>query len=246
MKKTTLFKYSRTIHKWAGLVLGIQLLLWITGGLVMSAIPGDKVHGDHLVNREHSKDLPRSAYQYPIESLLKSITGDIKSINYTSLLNQPVYKVRTESGQQWFNAVTGLGVAKLNEAQIRELAQGYYIGGGALVSLNFLEELPQEMGRRKNLWQANFDDMVDTTLYLSPDTGSLIRVRSDIWRFYDFFWMLHIMDYSERSDSHNWMLIIFSAFGTLFSLTGVVLFFQVFKKRDFMWKKRSALRPLKE
>ncbi|MCJ8272442.1 MAG: PepSY domain-containing protein [Psychrosphaera sp.] len=234
------------IHKWAGLVLGIQLVLWLTGGFVMSVIPGDKVHGDHLVNREHSKDLPRSAYQYPIESLLEKVSGNIKSISYSSLLQQPVYKVRTGKGQQWFNAVTGDAVAKLSEAQIRELAQGYYVGDGALASLNFLEQLPQEMGRRKNLWQATFDDMVDTTLYLSPDTGSLVRVRSDIWRVYDFFWMLHIMDYTERSDSHNWMLIIFAAFGTLFSLTGVILFFQVFKKRDFVWKKRRALRPLQD
>jgi uncharacterized iron-regulated membrane protein len=245
--KTKLFKYSRLIHKWAGLILGIQLLLWISGGVVMSVLPGDKVHGNHLVNREHKGALPQSAYQYPVDALVRAIDGPIESIRYTRLLNQPVYRVNTDQGEQLFNAVNGRVVEKLSEQQISALAQSYYIGEGQLSSQLLLNNLPQEIrGRASPMWQIQFNDWIDTTLYLSPKTGALVRVRSDIWRVYDFFWMLHIMDYSEREDSHNWMLIFFSLFGFVFAVTGVILFFQVFKKRDFKWKKSPVLQQLKD
>jgi uncharacterized iron-regulated membrane protein len=34
------------LHKWAALVVGIQMLLWVAGGLVMSLSDIDEVHGD--------------------------------------------------------------------------------------------------------------------------------------------------------------------------------------------------------
>jgi hypothetical protein len=34
------------LHKWAALVVGIQMLLWVAGGLAMSLFELDEVHGD--------------------------------------------------------------------------------------------------------------------------------------------------------------------------------------------------------
>jgi hypothetical protein len=44
----------------------------------------------------------------------------------------------------------------------------------------------------------DFDDWLQTTLYLHPDTGALVTRRHRLWRWYDFQWMLHIMDYGDR------------------------------------------------
>ena len=46
-----LFKYARKGHKWLGYLLAIQLLLWLSGGLVMSSLPLEKVHGKHLAKQ---------------------------------------------------------------------------------------------------------------------------------------------------------------------------------------------------
>ena len=44
-----MLKTSIQIHKWVGLVVAIQVLFWVVGGLVMTAIPIERVHGDEHV-----------------------------------------------------------------------------------------------------------------------------------------------------------------------------------------------------
>jgi exosortase/archaeosortase len=59
----------------------------------------------------------------------------------------------------------------------------------------------------------------------------VITVRSDIWRVFDFFWMLHIMDYDEREDFNNPLLISFAASSVFFSFTGFILLLQNIRLR---------------
>jgi uncharacterized iron-regulated membrane protein len=42
-------KYWRQVHKWLGFIVAIQVLLWISGGVVMSVLPIEKVRGKHLI-----------------------------------------------------------------------------------------------------------------------------------------------------------------------------------------------------
>jgi hypothetical protein len=47
--------WVRRAHKWIGLVIGVQALLWMLSGLYMTAISIDVIHGDHLA---HVADAP--------------------------------------------------------------------------------------------------------------------------------------------------------------------------------------------
>ena len=40
---------SRTLHKWLGLFLGLQLVLWMLSGFYMVVVDLDFIHGDPLV-----------------------------------------------------------------------------------------------------------------------------------------------------------------------------------------------------
>ena len=211
VKKSSLFKFCRKLHKWAGLLLALQVFAWIAGGVVMTAIPRDWVLGYPLVNEQKSEALQQAEYRFPLDKLATSLPAEVQvqSIEFTQLLKQAAYKVKTSKGDWWFNGVDGKQISAISEVQARELLATLYAGNGQLVELNKLVEGPLEIQRRKDLWQAHYNDWMNTTLYLSAFDGQLIRVRSDIWRFYDFFWMLHIMDYDERSDSHNPLVISF-------------------------------------
>lgn len=46
----TTLKWTLRIHKWIALIVGIQIMLWIAGGLVMSAIPIETVRGEHKIS----------------------------------------------------------------------------------------------------------------------------------------------------------------------------------------------------
>ncbi|WP_045318782.1 MULTISPECIES: hypothetical protein [Brevundimonas] len=40
-------RLSTQLHKWIALVVGLQVLFWVGGGLVMTAIPIETVRGEH-------------------------------------------------------------------------------------------------------------------------------------------------------------------------------------------------------
>jgi hypothetical protein len=44
-----MLKLSLQIHKWIALVVGIQVLGWVVGGLIMTSIPIGVVHGDQHI-----------------------------------------------------------------------------------------------------------------------------------------------------------------------------------------------------
>ncbi len=210
----------------------------------MSVIPSDMVHGEHLAKPLVQKQ-PLLAATYSVDLLIAKQQANIDRIEFTDQLGIPVVKLITDEGVKWFNGQTGEPLAALNEAQIADLAREMYQGNGAIAAITLLQQLPQEMGSAKvPMWQVVFDDNVATTLYITTQEGRLFKVRSDIWRFYDFFWMLHIMDYDERSDSHNPLLVAFSIFALLFAVSGLILLFQVFKKRDFLGRSKRRNKTL--
>ena len=46
-------------------------------------------------------------------------------------------------------------------------------------------------------------------VYHKP-TGELVTRRHELWRVFDFVWMLHIMDYDTREDVNNPLLRVFT------------------------------------
>ncbi|MBE0364265.1 hypothetical protein PULV_a2557 [Pseudoalteromonas ulvae UL12] len=220
-----LFKRARTLHKWLGYLLGLQIFFWLLGGLVMSAIPLEMVHGKHLAQREINHSFTADNFPASLDNIIANL-GDIRSISYGGVLAKPVYKIETSDGQLIFNAVTGEQLALPSKQEIQQLAELHYLGSGKILKAQLLDEGPREVGYRKDIWQVIFDDAVTTTLYFSKQSGQIITVRSTIWRIFDFFWMLHIMDYEDREDFNNPLLISFSVVAVLFCLSGILMLFQ--------------------
>ena len=88
------------------------------------------------------------------------------------------------------------------------------------------------------MWRVDLGDAEHSSIYVSATTGRHLVTRGDTWRTWDFFWMLHNMDYASRT-SFNHPLIILVAFGVLWlSGTGFYLLFKSFRKSDFRWLRR--------
>lgn len=220
----TAFKPIRKIHKWLGYLLAIQIFAWLLGGFVMSAIPLGKVHGKHLAHRQLDNPFKRADYSANLNVIIKSQDA-LSSIAFKHLLNIPTIKVQGDK-TAWFNGITGEALAAPNETLIRKQANAHYLGNGKINAVQLLAKGPREIGYRKNVWAVTYNDWCSTTLYLEAQSGQIITVRSTIWRIFDFFWMLHIMDYDEREDFNNPLLISFSVVSVLFCLSGMFLLFQ--------------------
>lgn len=231
MKTQKLYRYSRKIHKWVGLLIALQVLFWIVGGLVMSSIPLEKVHGKHLHKNSTPQQVPTTDYRVSLESVLERNSHNPTSVKFYQVNHEPVYEVEDKS-KYYYSGITGDHLEPLAKTQVHELATKYFTGEEAVKTSELIEQIPLEASRLKApVWQISFDDFVNTTFYIHPYNGQLLTVRSDIWRLFDFVWMLHIMDYDTRDDFNNPLLITFAASALIFTVSGIILLFQVFRKR---------------
>lgn len=223
-------RFLRKLHKWLGLIVGLQLLLWSVSGLIFAWLD------HHQVSAEHSVQVVRSAVLPPTPVLAEPKSWrpevrqrEILEIRLAPLLDQGVWHVRTTNGVSLRDARTGEPLT-LNEDLVRELAQRRYVGNGRVTSIAFHPTQTLETRGSAATWEARFDDERQTTLYFAADDGRLVEVRNSTWRLFDFFWMLHTMDYRGR-DNFNNPLVITVGFAALWlSLSGWVLLLRSFRR----------------
>jgi uncharacterized iron-regulated membrane protein len=220
-------RLSRLAHKWLALVVGIQLLLWAASGFYMVVIDLDFIHGDPLVrNLQPALDLSR---QFASFDSLRRGRSDVSAIRLRALSDDgsAVYEIVTTAGIELVDARTGYKMSPLPEARVIELARADYAGSGDAVQATLIVHeaaRPIEVqSQALPLWRVDFDDWLESSLYLHPDTGRLVTRRHRFWRWFDFLWSLHIMDYRERTDVNNWLLRIASVLGTTTVISGLWL-----------------------
>jgi len=229
---------SRSVHKWLALFVGLQLLVWAVTGFFMVAVDLDFIHGDSLV-RNLRTPVANSKAALPVAEL----TGRYPEVTFFSLhslpvLSTPVYELTAAGRKVLVDAASGQQLSPLSAGMIRGLARSYYAGSGQLSAVTLLEhEVPMEVrGRAPPLWRVDFDDWLETTLYLHPDTGALVTRRHRVWRWYDFQWMLHIMDYGDREAPTGVVPRVATVLGTVTVLSGVWLLYFSF------WRPRAVRR----
>ncbi|MFQ5864945.1 MAG: PepSY domain-containing protein [bacterium] len=90
----------RKFHKLFGLIIGVQVLAWTTGGFVMSYFPIEKVRGEHNINNTPEKPLTSADISYPLENILAMQNGrpGVLKVTLKRSLGRPVYEVITEDG----------------------------------------------------------------------------------------------------------------------------------------------------
>lgn len=223
---------TRKVHKWIFLFIGVQALLWTLSGFYMVAMDLDFIHGDHLVKNQR-EPLPASAVElFPTGELLRDRT-DVKSVQLKSIRQKLFYVVHDSDGAQLLDAHSGAEIPPLDRRAVTELAAYYYNGDTPPVSAELLTENPPSEipARILPVWRVNFDDRYGTSFYIDPYTGVLVTRRHDYWRAFDFLWMLHIMDYEERADIHNPLLLTATLFSLISVLAGLVLLFYSFGRR---------------
>lgn len=226
----------RRIHKWLALFVGVQAVIWTLSGMYMVAVHIDYIHGDHLVRSDPPKARNLSAFVVPAAILAQEPMA--REIRFSSLLDQPVWRADTPEGAKIFDAHTGVPLPSLTSSQVEEAARRVYTGDPTIVSTKLLTTAPLEMQSRKPpYWQVEFEGWNQPTFYISPSTGELISRRHNLWRIFDFAWMMHIMDYSDRTNVNNPLLRVATWSAVLMALAGAWLLIWSFPNKK---KKKQA------
>jgi uncharacterized iron-regulated membrane protein len=228
-------RFLRKLHKWLGLIVVLQLLMWTLSGTLFAWLD------HHEVSAEHSVREMEPAVLAPPVTLVEPESwgaGDILEIRLASLLDAWVWRIETTQGVTLRNATTGEPL-QLTERIVRDLAIRQYTGSGEVTSVVFHPAPTLETRDSTSTWEARFDDEQATTLYFSADDGRLVETRNSTWRLFDFFWMLHTMDYRGR-DNFNNPLVITVGFAALWlAVSGLILLFKSFRRQDFAFLRRD-------
>ena len=220
----------RRLHKWTGILVGLQLLLWALSGAVMAQLDMEEVAGGPPPAAP-ARALPdRSGWQV----VLKALRGaQVSGVAVRPLLDRHVIEVALAGGEvRLFDAATGAPVA-MDAAAARRIAEAAYRGDGRVEAVSALREI--ELAVRTHelpIWRIDFADSANSSFYVSAETGRLLERRNDSWRRWDFFWMLHNMDYLNRSSFNHPLIVAMGVASLWLAVTGIWLLFRTAWRPD--------------
>lgn len=220
---------ARKAHKWLGLAVGLQVVIWSLTGLYMTSVHIDIIHGDHLIHEAAQRTADAARLLDPI-----AVAGanDADSARLTWVRNRAAFLLSSEGGEKLVDADTGSAVPPLDEPEIRSIASATYTGSEPIASAALITDIPGEIrGRQPPLWRVEFDHWNKPTLYFSPVTGELVTRRHELWRIFDFAWMLHVMGYEDRDNVNNIVLRVFTSGALLLALSGAWLLLFAFPRK---------------
>ena len=223
----------RILHKWLGLIVGLQVLLWTVSGLMFAWLEHDEVMAEHASHSPPPRLLsPSEQIVEPAAWLADYPVSAVLEITLLTINNTWVYRVRLMDRVELRRADDGSRF-RIDERTIRELAINHYSGDGALRLVRLHAEATAEAREAGPVWQAAFGDSRNTSLYFSAADGRLVASRNDTWRLFDVFWMLHTMDYRGRDNFNNPLVILVATGALWLAISGVLLLFRVFRRQDF-------------
>ena len=232
--------WLRKIHKWVGLVIGLQFLIWAISGTAMALLDMEEVAGGEMAEQAAPRLVTDSTAWLAVQKAL----GDqpVIAVGMRSFPDRQALQVTTAKGVQLFDTDGGTPIS-IDRAMAATIASAAHPAGLKPSSVKQLAELTLPVREHAlPIWQADFTDDERSSYYVSGSTGELLERRNDSWRWWDFFWMLHNMDYAKRT-SFNHPLIIMVGFAmTWLAVTGFWLLFRTMWRHDFNWASRIGSR----
>jgi uncharacterized iron-regulated membrane protein len=226
----------RKVHRWLGLLMALQIIAWMASGLWFSIFPIEEIRGEHLTRPTEPLALSRMDSLAPPATVQKALDDhfghpwELSSAALVRLDDTVYWRVSGFHQELLFNrlvqADSGQVLPMLSAAAAESQARSWLVAPMPPQSVEWIDTVEQGSeirGRDAPVWKVSFARPESLNLYLDPWTGEILARRTDRWRIFDFFWMLHIMDFDAREDFNHPLLQISAALGLIIALGGVAL-----------------------
>lgn len=208
----------RKTHRYLGLFLGVQFLMWTISGLYFSWTDIDEIHGDHF-----RAELKPTVFTDLAGLSELSFDQPIESLQLKDLLGEPYYFINESTLLHAQLGVVKAGVSEDEAVAIARENLRYDLKPSDVVLIETTDAHHEYRGKKLPAYQISFDSNEKVTAYVSVIDGSFQTVRHRDWRWFDFLWMTHTMDYKTRDDFNTLLLRSFSLLGLITVLSGFVL-----------------------
>ncbi|MDT0606772.1 PepSY domain-containing protein [Croceitalea rosinachiae] len=219
-KRKTVLKI-RKAHRYLGLFLGIQFLLWTISGLYFSWTDIDEIHGDHF------KKLPpeKASFSNLLGTSDLQVSGEIESLELLEIAGKPFYWI---NDSKLLNASTGELREKVSPDEALLVAAKYLksdLKVSAIKQIDSVGPHHEYRGRPLPAYEISYNSPEKIKSFVAVNNGAFQTVRHRNWRWFDFLWMTHTMDYQGRDNFNTILLRAFSLLGLTTVMSGFTLWF---------------------
>lgn len=211
------------LHKWLGLIVGVQVVFWFVSGLFFALAPIERVRSEHrIAAHEHRLELSGAPTPADIAALLPEHP---QRLNYESDATGASVAVAefAERRPITIDLATGQARGELARDHAVAIARAHIGAELPVKSAALLTEASPEYRGALPAWRIAFEDREGLAVYVAVDTGRVMARRSDLWRVYDALWALHIMDWRDHENFNTGLLIVTTALALVLAIAGVVL-----------------------
>ena len=240
-----------TLHRWIGLLVCLQLLAWSIGGLVFSVLDIRAVRGE--------TDSPMTPYRaMDHASIVRGLQEGVASaalamgerVAHLALIDRGLgarWEIRDQTGDLIACLLAdGSPAPMVSREQAERLALDDFTPPAQPREAVLIEANPPIEYRAKPLpaWRVVLDHPRRPHIYVDARTGEISARRNRAWRIFDFFWMLHTMDYAGRDDFNHPLLTGASVLAITTAASGLGLWLWRFATRVSRRRRRSRHRAV--
>lgn len=229
-------KKIRTAHRYLGLFLGIQFLFWTISGLYFSWTDLDEIHGDHF-----KKVLVKKEYKNLLSPSEINFSNGIKSLELREIADTRYYWINEN---KLINAYNGVVKDSITKQEAIIISNNNILDEYKISDIEIIYEVGNHHEYREKPLPAyliSYDGSDKLKSYISIKDGQFQTVRHRSWRWFDFLWMTHTMDYETRDDFNNKLIRAFSVMGLITVMSGFLLWLVTSKTIRKIFKKKFNL-----
>ncbi len=222
-------KSTYIAHRWIGLIISLQLLAWSIGGLVFSVLDINEVRGSNDSKMISMVGIDAESVPAVLQGVIDQLGDGETMIGSIHLINRGLgayWEIRDIENELLARVgLDGQLTELISPEQAQAIALEDFIPEAEVRRVELIEEnQPSEYrGGPLPVYRVDLDHPKNPHIYVDATTGRINARRNDTWRTFDFFWMLHIMDYKDRDNFNHSLLIIASVFAVAASGTGIML-----------------------
>ncbi len=219
------------LHRWLGLIISLQLLAWSVGGLMFSILDIENVRGNWDRATEPPAAVQLDAVRItPAEAMARTEleAAQVARVTLRTRFDGRAVYVLIDPDDRPFatvDAATGEVTRRITGQLAEAAALRDFVPDAGVQSTRLIENDPPTEYRGKPLpaYQVVLEHPKQPHIYICPVTADVITRRNSTWRTFDFFWMLHTMDYQGRDNFNHWLLTIAAAIAVLTAASGLVM-----------------------
>jgi hypothetical protein len=221
MVKRATARKIRKAHRYLGIFLGIQFLMWTVSGIYFSWTDIDEIHGDHF----QKEVIPKTGFTGLLGTENLQTRVAVSSLQLIDIGGIPYYWI---NDSELINARTGEPKEGITRQEALKVAEKFMLPDLEVAGVERIESVgPHSEYRGKPLpaYEISYTSGESLKAYVAIENGAFQTVRHRGWRWFDFLWMTHTMDYRGRDDFNTFLLRGFSVLGLITVLSGFTLWF---------------------